>query len=107
MGVRLAVAQSQVEYVKTLSNKAITVLSAPRYPRQDDLKPYVPLHAEAPHTQAKHTRFLLENVPHLTADMLEKVSETESSVWPRHAFGILTHAHRIRLRRRPFVSSRA
>lgn len=39
---------------------------------QGDLKPYVPLHAEAAETSPRHTRFHLERVPHLTSDMLEK-----------------------------------
>ncbi len=54
-------AHAQVDYIKTLNNKAITVLSAPRlgvalhahtislrhrYPQQEHIKSYEPLHAQ-------------------------------------------------------------
>ncbi len=74
---RLAVASSQVEFVKTLQNKATTVLSAPRYPLQTELKTFVPLHSTAPEQKQLHTKFYLNNAALQSADTM-RASEIRS-----------------------------
>lgn len=91
---RLSVAASQVEFVKTLSNKATRVLSAPRYPLPGiernfffffflklafsaDGKTFAPLHSTAAQQQPLHTKFYLQNSALQSADMMRS-SEVRS-----------------------------
>ena len=67
LSTRLAVASSQVEYVKTLNTKATLVHSAPRYP-MTDFPSCAPLHATADPQKLLHTRFYLQGSPMLSPE---------------------------------------
>ncbi len=75
---RLAVAKSQVDFVKTLSSKATTVLSAPRYPHQGDLRSFAPLHGTAPQQEPLHTRFYLQGAALLSPEAMMNASDVRS-----------------------------
>jgi len=61
---RIETAQAKVSHLRSLTNKATTVLSPAKYPAPSTLKDYVPLYVDTPSQQSKRARYRLTDCAH-------------------------------------------